>query len=266
MQQEFQEQLLSIVRDESESLIEYWLEYFSDEEKNEQYRYYDDFLGFFEECIATGLNSKSDESQALKHFLIKLQEVIGVDRFFNFQDSVYTCFLKFPILRRLDEVGKLSYTTIQPLTAFFEAMTSSLTLEIINTHKKFQTQSVEELSQREAPISEIWEGIMMVSIVGTLDSDRILKIIDKVLENLEQKTTRYVIVDISAIFDMNSETANQLIKLSNAIHFMGTSPLLTGITKNIAKSLTHLDISLGDVKTFSTTKQALMQVLGNKIG
>jgi rsbT co-antagonist protein RsbR len=68
-------------------------------------------------------------------------------------------------------------------------------------------------------------------------------------------------VDISAIFDVNSEVSRQLIKLNNAIHFMGAKAYLTGITANIAKSLTHLDINLGDIKTFSTTKKALEYIL-----
>ena len=54
------------------------------------------------------------------------------------------------------------------------------------------------------------------------------------------------------------------MKLNSAVHFMGAVPMLTGITKNIAKSLTHLNISLGDIKTFSTTKAALKTILDAK--
>jgi len=122
-----------------------------------------------------------------------------------------------------------------------------------------------EIEEREAPISEIYEGVIMLSIVGTLDSNRILKIIDKVLNRLEKSEIKNVIVDIGAIYDMNSEVARQLLKLNNAIHFMGADAYLTGITPAIAKSLTHLDISLGDIKTFSTTKQAMEYILNEKV-
>ena len=254
-----------MIKEDSEILINYWLEYFSDEEKDEEYRYYDDFLGFFEECVQEDLNPTSDSAQAMKYFLEKLSELIGYEKFFNFNRSVYTCFLKFPVLKRMEELGLINYENVAVMTKFFEALTSRIIMEVLEHQQKIQEQSAEELAQREAPIAEIWERIFMVSIVGTLDSDRVLKIIDKVLENIELKNTQYVIIDISAIFDMNSEVANQLIKLNNAVHFMGATPVLTGITKNIAKSLTHLNINLGDVKTYSTTKLALEKILKEQL-
>jgi rsbT co-antagonist protein RsbR len=104
----------------------------------------------------------------------------------------------------------------------------------------------------------------MLSIVGTLDSNRVLKIIDNVLNALEKSEIEYVIVDIGSIYDINSEVARQLIKLNNAIHYMGATAFLTGITPAIAKSLTHLDLSLGDVKTFSTTQKALEFIIKNE--
>ena len=165
----------------------------------------------------------------------------------------------------MEEINLITYQNVAVLTKFFEALTSKIIVEVLQIQKKIQEQSIQELNQREAPISEIWDGIFMVSIVGTLDSDRVLKIIDKVLDNIELKNTEYVIIDISAIYDINSEVANQIIKLNNAIHFMGATPIMAGITKNIAKSLTHLNISLGDVKTFSTTKLALKNILKDKV-
>ena len=258
----FHKQLKEMIEKDSQILIEYWLEFFDPSEKDEQYRYYDDFLGFFEECVEEGLDPLSDSALALKHFLKKIAEIMGQETFFNFRNSVYSCFLKFPILRRMDEIQIFHYPNVQELTSFFEALTSHIIMETFSELKKSQKQSEAELEQREASLSEIWDGVVMVSIVGTLDSDRVLKIIEKVLEYIELREIEYVIIDISAIYDMNSEVANQLIKLNNAIHFMGATPLMAGITRNIAKSLTHLNLSLGDVRTFSTTKQAFKNVIG----
>jgi len=261
MNQDFKQKLLEIINNNSEELIQNWISLFDNERKDDEHRHYDDFLGFFEECIESDLNPNSDEAQALKHFLKKLQEIIGDNTFFHFRDSVYTCFLKFPILKVLGTTEEFKYENIKILTSFFEALTSSLIVEILQENKSFQEVSMTELAEREAPISEIWDGVLMVSIVGTLDSNRILQIIDKVLDYLEKKEYSNVIVDISAIYDMNSEVANQIIKLNNSIHYMGVKPHITGITPNIAKSLTHLNISLGDVKTFATTKKAMHTII-----
>jgi len=264
MSEKFHKELREIVVNQSEELIGYWLEYFDDEQKDEAYRYYDDFLGFFEECLESRLDLKSDETEAMLLFLTKLQETIGTENFYHFKDSVYSCYLKFPLFKAMNNASIFDLENASTLTAFFESLTSSLMLKEHQKNSRFKKQSSQELEQREAPLSELWDGVFMVSIVGTLDSDRVLKIIDKVLDFLEQKGSSYVIIDIGAIFDINSEVTNQIMKLNSAVHFMGAVPMLTGITKNIAKSLTHLNISLGDIKTFPTTKAALKTILDAK--
>jgi len=264
MSEEFYKELREIVANQSEELIGHWLEYFDDEQKDEAYRYYDDFLGFFEECLESRLDLKSDETQAMLIFLTKLQETIGVEDFYHFRNSVYSCYLKFPLFKTMNNASIFNLENATILTAFFESLTSTLMLEEHQKNRNFKEQSGLEMEQREAPLSELWDGVFMVSIVGTLDSDRVLKIIDKVLDYLEQKGSSYVVIDIGAIFDINSEVTNQIMKLNSAVHYMGAVPMLTGITKNIAKSLTHLNISLGDIKTFSTTKAALKTILDTK--
>lgn len=264
MSEDFKKELLSMVQNNAEELIHEWVLYFDDDQKDEEHRHYDDFLGFFEECIEADLDVHSDEALALKHFLLKLKDIIGENEFFNFKDSMYTCFLKFPLFKLMQKNNLFNYENVRPITQFFEALTSSLIVELLSYNKSFQEASMQELAEREAPISEIWDGVLMVSIVGTLDSQRVLQIIDKVLVHLEHGNFMSVIVDISAIFDVNSEVTNQLMKLNNAIHFMGANAYITGITANIAKSLTHLDINLGDVKTYATTKKAVQDIIGSK--
>ena len=257
--------LKEIIENESEDLIQEWISLFDDEEKDEEYRYYDDFLGFFEECLNSNLDPHSEEAEALKMFLEKIISIKGEEKFFDFRDSVYTCYLKFPILKKLHHKGYFDYEIVFKITSFFESLTSSLIVTLLRKNREMHNAAIEELEEREAPIAEVWDNVIMVSIVGTLDSDRVLKIIDKILDRLEKSEIEYVIVDIGAIYDMNSEVARQIIKLNNAINFMGANALLTGITPAIAKSLTHLDISLGNIKTYSTTKKAMKDIIDGNI-
>ncbi len=257
--------LKEIVVNESDDLIRYWLEKFPEEEKAEEARYYEDFLSFFEECVDKDLDLNSVEADALKAFLEKIIEILGEDKFFNFKNAVYTCYLKFPIMRKLEEKNALDLETVKKITIFFESITSSIIVGLLKKTEEVTMSAINELEEREAPIAEIWKGVVMLSIVGSLDSNRVIKIIDKILLKLEDRTIEHVIVDIGSIYDMNSEVARQIIKLNNAIHFMGTNAYLTGITPAIAKSLTHLDIKLGDIRTFSTTQKAMEYILNGKI-
>jgi len=257
--------LKEIIKNESEDLIKYWIEDFSEDEQYEQARYYEDFLSFFEECVEKDLDINSQEAEALKTFLEKIIEILGEERFFNFRNSVYTCYLKFPIMKKLAEKNAFDFETIKKLVIFFEAITSKIIVDVLRKNEEVTLSAMSELEERDAPIAEIWDGVIMLSIVGTLDSNRVLKIIDKILLKLENREIEHVIVDIGSIKDMNSEVARQIIKLNKAIHFMGSRAYLAGITPSIAKSLTHLDIKLGDIKTFSTTKKAMEYILNGKI-
>ena len=257
--------LIDIIENEAEELKEEWVSLFSDEEKDEEYRYYEDFLGFFEECIDSDLNPRSNEAEALVQFLMKVVELKGDDKFFNFKDSVYTCYLKFPILKKLEDKQQFYFEIVSTITRFFEVITSKIIIKILKSNREVQEITLRELEERDAPISHVWKNTIMVSVVGTLDSHRVLKILDKVLEKLEKSDIEHVIIDIGSIYDINSEVARQIIKLNNAIHYMGAEGYLSGITPAIAKSLTNLDINLGDVNTFSTTYKAMEKIIEKSI-
>ncbi len=265
MNKDFKQELQNILTNKSSDLIQAWVKLFdTDEEKDIQHRYYDDFLGFFEECIESNLYVDSEEYNATVSFLIKLSTIMGHDKFFQFRHCHYLAYLSAPIIEQLEGSEFFTANYIKKINIFFDSIASRIMLDIINDKNNFEEASSIELEEREAPLSEIWDGVLMVTIVGTLDSNRILKIIDKVLDRLETGDITNVIVDISTIFDMNSEVANQILKLNNAVKFMGVDAYLTGISKNIAKSLTHLDISLGDIRTFSKTKLALSSIVESK--
>ena len=261
MEEKFKVELFRILKENNKDLINNWLTLFDKDDFDQQYRYYDDFLGFFEECLEQDLFIDTDEYNATVQFLLKLVDVVGQERFFNFRHCHYLAYMPIPILRELEKTGNLNTENTKKILIFFESITSKIMLNILDDKKAFEKASITELEEREAPLSEILDGILMVSIVGTLDSNRILKIIDKILDRLEEGDIEHVVIDISAIFDMNSEVANQILKLNNAISFMGVDSYLSGISKNIAKSLTHLGISLGDIKTFQKTKSAVSAIL-----
>ena len=254
-----QEVLLDILQKERENLLHEWVEEFSVEEQEEEYRYYNDFLGFFEECVKVGLNFEAEETKDLIYFLEKFIEIKSDELFFDMNKSIYSCQVKFPILRALKD--RVSYEELEEVILFFDKVTGEIVRDLIKRDKELQASAMDELEEREAPIAKVWENTIMVSIVGTLDSNRVLKIMDKILDRLEHDNIDYVIIDIGSIYQVDNEVARQLMKLNNAVHFMGSTAYLTGITPVIAKNLTHLELNLGDVKTFSNTQKAMENII-----
>ncbi len=258
---DFKHVLHLLLTEDSKELIQHWLELFDPSEQDLQHRYYADFLSFFEECVTDQLEFNSDSSHALFNFMVKLSECIGEEKFYNFRNSVFTCHLKFPLFQLMEKRGVFTFKNVAILTAFFESITSRVLLEYLRKKRQLEEATIRELQEREAPLSVVGRGILMVSIMGTMDSQRVLAIIDQVLEQLETEEIKHVIIDIGALSDMNHDVANQLIKLNRAIRLMGSRAYLTGITRNVAKSLIHLDIQLGDIQTYGSTKDALEWIM-----
>lgn len=259
---EFQNVLFAILREDTAALIAEWTQYFDEAEHAQQHRYYADFLAFFEECVQQGLDPESESAQAMINYLVKLSEIVGEDRFYRFRDSVYTCYLKFPVLGQVDRHGAFILENALALTRFFESLTSNLMTHYIQRRRDREEAAETELHEREAPMGEIWDGVLLVTLVGSIDSHRILIVIDKVLDRMDNTGMRHVIIDIGSVADINSEVTNQLLKLNSAVHFMGARAYMSGITPTIAKSLTHLDIHLGDVRTFASSRDALQEIIG----
>jgi len=180
MDQKFKKELFRILRENNNDLIEHWLKLFEKEDYDQQHRYYDDFLGFFEECLEQDLFIDTDEYHATVQFLTKLVDVIGEENFFNFRHCHYLAYMPLPIFKELEKAGFYNTENSKKILIFFESITAKIMINILADKKEYEEASMAELQEREAPLSEIWNGILMVSIVGTLDSNRILKIIDKI--------------------------------------------------------------------------------------
>lgn len=257
---EFRTFLHTMLAHNTQDLIHYWLIFFEEEEQEVQHRYYADFLSFFGECVTDDLQLHTASSQSLFNFMVRLSELIGEETFYNFKNSVYTCYLKFPIFQLMEEKKVFNFKNIATLTAFFESLTSRVMLVYIHKKKQIEEKAAKELKEREAPMSIIGIGILMVSIVGTLNSQRVSVMIDRVLEKIEKEHIKHVIIDINALSEIDIEVTQQLIKLSKAMSFMGTRSYLAGVTKNVAKHFTYMEVNLGDVRPYSSTKDALDEI------
>jgi len=253
---------LDEVLNNNSSLIEKWVKLMGNSEENE--RLYDDFLGFFEECVTENLDTSKDSADALVIFFNKIRDIMGDNKFFNTNGKIFIEVLKEPILEQLSDDKLFNYEYVKIINNFFDTITAKMVKDYIEKRDKFQESMANELISREAPISEIEDGVLLIVLVGILDSNRVMRIIDIILTKMEQVDSNYVIIDISNIADINTEITNQIMKLSNSIHFMGAQAYISGINSTIAKRLTHLSINLGDLKTFRDVKYTLKEIRNQK--
>lgn len=117
-----------------------------------------------------------------------------------------------------------------------------------------QSRSLMEMS---TPVTQIWEGVLFLPIVGIIDSKRAQEIMNAVLAKIAQTQASAFIMDISGVAVVDTAVANYLIKVTKATRLMGCESTISGLSPAIAQTIVELGIDVGSVKTTATMQDAL---------
>ncbi len=113
------------------------------------------------------------------------------------------------------------------------------------------------LLEMSTPVTEIWQGILLLPVVGIVDSKRSQDIMNAVLEMIAKTQAKEFILDISGVAVVDTAVANYLIKITKATRLMGCESTISGLSPAIAQTIVQLGIDVGTVKTTSTMMDAL---------
>lgn len=119
---------------------------------------------------------------------------------------------------------------------------------------KRQTEEIMELS---TPVVKIWDGVVAVPLIGTLDSARTQVVMESLLQAIVETGSETAIIDITGVPTVDTMVAQHLLKAVVAARLMGAECIISGIRPGIAQTIVHLGIELGDVVTKSSLSDAL---------
>ncbi|MBC3787620.1 STAS domain-containing protein [Spirosoma utsteinense] len=118
-------------------------------------------------------------------------------------------------------------------------------------------RQTDEMTEISTPVVQIWDGILAMPLIGTLDSSRALVVMENLLQEIVRTGSGIAILDISGVPTVDSMVAQHLIKTVNATRLMGAECIISGIRPEIAQTIVHLGIDLSQVVTKSTLASAL---------
>jgi rsbT co-antagonist protein RsbR len=121
-------------------------------------------------------------------------------------------------------------------------------------------QSV-QLLELTTPVVKLWEGVLAVPLVGTLDSARTQVVMEKLLESLVETGSQHAIVDITGVLAVDTQVAQHLLKTVMAARLMGAECVISGIRPQIAQTIVSLGIEFGDIVTKASLADALRHAL-----
>lgn len=119
----------------------------------------------------------------------------------------------------------------------------------------------DEMLELSTPVVQLWEGILVLPLIGTLDSKRTQSVMESLLQRIVDTESEIAIIDITGVPTVDTLTAQHLLKTVTATRLMGAECIISGIRPQIAQTIVHLGVNLGDVLTKATMASALMLAL-----
>jgi anti-anti-sigma regulatory factor len=138
------------------------------------------------------------------------------------------------------------------------------------TERREQEQLVarqrDEILELSTPVIQVWDKILVLPVIGTLDSLRAARLTDGLLERIALDQAEVVILDISGVPAIDTDVAQHLLKTVEAARLMGAMSILSGVRPETAQAIVHLGIELGNLRSRNSLRDALqlaLQIVGS---
>nr|WP_275423459.1 STAS domain-containing protein [Dactylosporangium siamense] len=129
------------------------------------------------------------------------------------------------------------------------------------TRESVIADQTEQLLELSTPVVKLWDGVVAVPLVGTLDSARAQVVMEKLLQTLVDTGSAFAIVDITGVPAVDTQVAQHILKTVVAARLMGAECIISGIRPQIAQTVVALGIEFGDIVTKSNLADALLHAL-----
>jgi len=155
------------------------------------------------------------------------------------------------------------FDELKTILLFLSSTFNELNLAVFQAYLEEKESTIHaqeaELRETATPITEIWDGVLTLPIIGTLDSSRTMLIMEALLNRIAQDRATAVVMDLTGVKNIDSQVSHHLIQMMRAVQLMGAEAILTGIRPEIARALTSLNIDLGNVTTRASLSDGLKE-------
>lgn len=131
------------------------------------------------------------------------------------------------------------------------------------TREELIVRQQQEIAELSTPVIKLWDGILALPLIGTLDSQRTQVVMENLLESIVQQSAGIAIIDITGVPTVDTLTAQHLLKTVAAARLMGADCIISGIRPQIAQTMVHLGVEL-DVVSKATLADAFALALSRQ--
>lgn len=186
--------------------------------------------------------------------------------FTSSETATFVLSMKQPIFSAIrSEFAKDSdaqYQEIWAATTLLDKLALLTTEGFMATKEQMIARQQEELLELSTPVVKLWDGILALPMIGTLDSARTQVVMESLLNAIVETNSKVAIIDITGVPTVDTLVAQHLIKTITAARLMGADCIISGVRPQIAQTIVHLGINLTDVITKAKLADAFALALG----
>jgi rsbT co-antagonist protein RsbR len=203
--------------------------------------------------------------QPVRAFLDDLSRQRVLAGFSSDETAIFIFSLKRPVFDALrQEFG----TDVASLSDALWAATELLDKLGLHTIKAFQSSREQVISRQQmellelsTPVVKLWDGILALPMIGTLDSARTQIVMESLLQKIVETESQIAIIDITGVPTVDTLVAQHLLKTVTALRLMGADCIISGVRPQIAQTIVHLGVDLQGVTTKANLADALALAL-----
>jgi len=183
--------------------------------------------------------------------------------------ATFVLALKAPLFKRLEAMpgvdgGKLVREVLR-VTRLVDAFAIYTNEIFIGERDQIIERQRQEMLELSTPVVELWDRVLTLPLIGTLDSVRAQEVMENLLQTILERQAEVVIMDITGVGTVDTQVAQHLLRAAAAVRLMGAECIISGISPMIAQTMVQLGIDVGTVSTRSSIRAALSDAL-QKVG
>jgi rsbT co-antagonist protein RsbR len=203
--------------------------------------------------------------QQVREMLGEISRIRAAQGFSPSETATFVFSLKRPLFNRLrTESGKDAQALAEDLWSVSELL-DSLGLHTTEVYQRAREEVIarqqQEMLELSTPVVKLWDGILALPMIGTLDSARTQVVMETLLQKIADTGSETAIIDITGVPTVDTLVAQHLIKTVTAARLMGADCIISGIRPQIAQTIVHLGVTLADVTTKSSLADAFALAL-----
>lgn len=224
------------------------------------------------DALVKAVNDRNiDDAQASEFEpVIEILSGISISRarqgFSPRETGIYIFSLKEALLAVLQEELKNDPAQLYAISVRLNKLIDSFGVTTFETFIKGREEVIlrqtDEIAEISTPVIRVWDGILALPIIGTLDSARTQVVMENLLQQIVDSGSTIAILDISGVPAVDSLVAQHIIKTVAATRLMGAECIISGIRPEIAQTVVHLGIDLSNIVTKATLASALKYAFG----